>query len=215
MTKHWALIVHCTAWSILLMLVGIFLFALVFLSLRWQQTECQCVTLSPVSRVTLVSFSPDIQSKYLVTISLRNKLPGWLCCFKKLARGPGKRKREMFVAMYVSVCLCHCWGPFSSMSPAKLACHLSPWSHIVLRQPLQSGQKKGKGGSFNQYFRNQKPPQLVLCWANNNSFISFPMIRNSSLSVAIYFWLLSVISGEALTECRIFCKCINKYLYLI
>ena len=63
----------------------------------------------------------------------------------------------MFLAM-CDVCLCHCWGPFSSVSPARLACHLSPWSHIVLRQPLQSGQKKGKGGSFNQYFRNQKPP---------------------------------------------------------
>ena len=111
------------------------------ISLRWQQTVCQGVSLSPVP------FSPDIQSKYLVTISLRNKLPGWLYCFKKLARGPGKRKREMFLAMYVSVCLCHCWGPFSSMSPAKLACHLSPWSHIVLRQPLQSEEEKGKGGS--------------------------------------------------------------------
>ena len=108
-SPHFAL----TAWSILLMLVGIFLFALVFLSLRWQQTECQCVTLSPVSPVTLVSFSPDIQSKYLVTISLRNKLPGRLCCFKKLARGPGKRKRNvssnvwcLFVSLLGSILLC-------------------------------------------------------------------------------------------------------------
>ena len=178
---------HCalTAWSILLMLVGIFLFALVFLSLRWQQTKCQCVTLSPVSPVTLVSFSPDIQSKYLVTISLRNKLPGRLCCFKKLARGPGKRKRNvssnvwcLFVSLLGSILLCV--PRQARLSSVALESYCSP---------LQSGQKKGKGGSFNQYFRNQKPPQLVLCWANNNSFISFPMIRNSSLSVAIYFWL--------------------------
>ena len=114
--------------------------------------------------------------------------PRKIVLFKKVSKGACGKGKEMFLAM-CDVCLCHCWGPFSSVSPARLACHLSPLSHIVLRQPLQSGQKKGKGGSFNQYFRNQKPPQLVLCWANNNSFISFPMIRNSSLSVAIYFWL--------------------------
>ena len=155
MTKLWALIVHCTAWSILLMLVGIFLFALVFLSLRWQQTECQCVTLSPVSPVTLVSFSPDIQSKYLVTISLRNKLPGRLCCFKKLARGPVEKGKEMFLAM-CDVCLCHCWGPFSSVSPAMLACHLSPWSHIVLLYNLDK--RKEKVAALTNILEIKSPP---------------------------------------------------------
>ena len=71
--------------------------------------------------------------------------------------------------MFLKVCLCRCWGPFSADVPRQAGLSsVAPELYCSLRQPLQSEQKKGKGGSsLNQYFRNQKQPcaeqtQIVL-----------------------------------------------------
>ena len=154
----------------------------------------------------LTWYTKQILCHYLL---LRNKTPRMI--LKNRARGRLKNGK----CFWKSVCVAA--GVHSPlMSPARLSCHLSARSYIVLSANLYNLNKRKEkvAAALNQYFRNQKQPWL--CWANTNSFISFPMIRlSSSLSVAIYFWLLSALSGEALTECRIFCKCINKYLYLI
>ena len=64
------------------------------------------------------------------------------------------------------------------------------------------------------YFRNQKPPRRF-CAEQTKTFLLVFQWSGSHHSECNLFWLLSIISGDAPTDCRIFCKCINKYLCLI
>lgn len=180
-----------TGCSVLLMLVGIFLFALVFLSLRWQQTECQCVTPSPQPCLSPLSPSHLTYKANIWSLSLRNRMI--VCCFKKLARGSEKRKRNVLLAM----CVCVTAGVHSPPC-------LPPGSPVICRPGVilfsanlyNLDKREEKVAGLTNILEIKSPPKLVLCWANTNSFISFPMIRNSSLSVAIYFWLLSESQGR-------------------
>ena len=114
MTKLWALIVHChcleyfaNAGGNISICSRISLFEMTTnrVSLCHPQPRLPC---HPC--LLLTWYTKQIFGHYL---SLRNKLPGRLCCFKKLARGPGKRKRNvssnvwcLFVSLLGSILLC-------------------------------------------------------------------------------------------------------------
>lgn len=123
-----------TGCRILLMLVGIFLFALVFL---WDDNK-QCVKVS----ASALSPSHLIYKANIVSLSAAEKQNSQ-DDFKKLSKGASWKWK-----MFLKVCLCRCWGPFSSDVPHQaVLSSVAPELYCSLRQPLQSEQKKGKGGS--------------------------------------------------------------------
>ena len=107
----------------------------------------------------LTWYTKQILCHYLL---LRNKTPRMI--LKNWARG----RLENGKCLWKSVCVAA--GVHSPpMSPARLSCHLSPWSYIVLSANLYNLNKRKEkvAAALNQYFRNQKQPcaeqtQIVL-----------------------------------------------------